>query len=150
MIARQNSSLTGLQHQGKPMTFRGCCTRLAVVTAVFAGAQFAHAAESCDKLAPCAAKACRMDAQIAQAKADGDAKRLAALERASAEGAHCSDDGLKQKRKVALEQAQRRIDQRQAELTKVQASGDAAKIKKAQRKLDSARHAYAEIESSPL
>jgi hypothetical protein len=124
--------------------------RLAVIVAVSGGAQLAYAAESCDKLAPCAAKSCRLDAQIAQAQADGNAKRLAALQRESAESAHCSDDGLKQKRKVALDQAQRRIDQRQAELTKVQASGDAAKIKKAQRKLDSARHAYAEIESSPL
>ena len=132
------------------MTFRDWCMRLAVVTAVFAGAQLAHAAESCDKLAPCAAKSCRIDAQIAQAKVDGNAKRLAALERASAESAHCSDDGLKQKRKVALEQAQRRIDQRESELTKAQTSSDAAKIKKAQRRLDSARHAYAEIESSPL
>ena len=58
----------------------------------------------------------------------------------------CNDDGLKQKRKVALEQAQRRIDRREAEARKVEASGNAAKVKKAQRNLESARKAYAEIE----
>ena len=64
--------------------------------------------------------------------------------------AHCSDDGLKQKRKVALEQAQRRIDQREADLKKAEAGGNAAKIKKAERKLESARKAFADIKSSPL
>jgi hypothetical protein len=63
---------------------------------------------------------------------------------------HCSDDGLKQKRKVALEQAQRRIERSEAELRKAEAAGDAKKIKTAQRKLDSARHAFAEIRNSPL
>ena len=43
--------------------------------------------------------------------------------------AHCSDDGLKQKRKVALEQAQHRIDRREAELKKVEATGNATKTK---------------------
>src|SRR5262249_56229473 len=35
-------------------------------------------------------------------------------------------------------------------LEQAQASGDAAKIKKAQRKLDSARKSYSDIEKSPL
>ncbi|TMH29203.1 MAG: DUF1090 domain-containing protein [Betaproteobacteria bacterium] len=54
---------------------------------------------------------------------------------------------LKQKHKVALDQAQKRIEQRASELEKAQASGDASKIKKAQRNLDSARKAYAQIEN---
>ena len=54
---------------------------------------------------------------------------------------------MKQKHKVALDQAQKRIEQRASELEKAQASGDASKIKKAQRNLDSARKAYAQIEN---
>jgi hypothetical protein len=37
-----------------------------------------------------------------------------------------------------------------AELKKAEASGDAAKVKKAQRNRESARKAYAQIEKSPL
>ena len=84
------------------------------------------------------------------AKSKGDAKRLASLERERGQMARCSDEGLKQKRKVALDQAQKKIDKRASELEKAQASDDATRIKKAQRNLDSARKAYAQIENSPL
>lgn len=123
---------------------------IAIATAVAVAAPLAAAAGSCDALEPCAAKACRLDAEIAQAKAKGKTRQLAALERARAEMVRCNDDGLKQKRKVALDQAQRRIDRRDAELKKAEASGGAAKIKKAQRNLESARKVYAQIEKSPL
>ena len=123
---------------------------IAIAIAVSVAASLAGAAASCDSLEPCAAKACRLDADIAQAKAKGNTRQLASLERARAEIVHCSDDGIKQKRKVALEQAQRRIDRREAELKKIKADGNAAKVKKAQRNLESARKAYAEIETSPL
>jgi hypothetical protein len=144
-------TLTGGRVQkGKTMTSRCWSIRIAIAIAVSVAAPLAGAAASCDALEPCAAKACRLDAEIAQLKAKGKTRQLAALERARAEMVHCNDDGLKQKRKVALEQAQRRIDRREAELKKAEASGDAAKVKKAQRNLESARKAYAEIEKSPL
>ena len=125
---------------------------ISVAIAVFApvSTEQAFAADACDAREPCAAKACRLDADIARAKAQGKSRHLAALQRARAEMVHCSDDGLKQKRKMALEQAQRRIDQREAELKKAEASGDDAKIKKAQRRVESARKAFAEIQNSPL
>ena len=123
---------------------------IAIATAVSVAAPLAGAAASCDSMEPCAAKACRLDAEIAQAEAKGKTRQVASLQRARAEMVHCNDDGLKQKRKVALEQAQRRIDRREAELKKVEASDNAAKVKKAQRNLESARKAYAEIEKSPL
>ena len=132
------------------MTSRCWSIRIAIAIAVSVAAPLAGAAASCDALEPCAAKACRLDAEIAQAKAKGKTRQLAALERARAEMVHCNDDGLKQRRKVALEQAQRRIDRREAEFRKAEASGDAAKAKKAQRNLESARKAYAQIEKSPL
>jgi hypothetical protein len=124
--------------------------RVAVFTATLTGVQLAHATAACEKMDGCAAKACRIDAQIAEAKADGKGRLLPSLERARAEIAHCSDDGLKQKRKVALEQAQHRIDQRADDLEKATAKGDSAKIKKAQRRLESAHHAFDEIQNSPL
>ena len=131
------------------MIWRCWSIRIAIVIAVSVAAPPAGAA-SCDALEPCAAKACRLDAEISQAKAKGQTRQLAALERARAEAVHCNDEGLKQRRKVALEQAQRRIDRRGTELKKAEASGDAAKVKKAQRNLESARKAYAQIEKSPL
>jgi uncharacterized protein DUF1090 len=110
----------------------------------------ALATTACESLEPCAARACRLDAEIVRAKEKGNAKQLTALERQRADMVHCSDEGIKQKRKMALEQAQARIDRREAELKKLATSGDAAKIKKAERDLQSARKTYAEIEKSPL
>jgi len=132
------------------MTACRWATHIAIAIAVLIAAPLAGAAATCDSMEPCAAKACRLDVDIAQAKAKGNSRQLASLERARAEIVHCNDDGLKQKRKIALEQAQRRIERREAELNKVEASGNAAKVKKAQRNLESARKAYAEIEKSPL
>ena len=132
------------------MNFCAWCIRTAFATAVAVSAPLVLAADSCEQPSGCAAKVCRIDAEIARAKAKGDARQLARLERARAEMIHCSDDGLKQKRKVALEQAQRRIERSEAELRKAESAGDAKKIKTAQRKLDSARHAFAEIRNSPL
>ena len=132
------------------MNFCAWSIRTAFATAVAMSAPLALAANSCEQPSGCAAKMCRIDAEIARAKAKGDARQLARLERARGEMIHCSDDGLKQKRKVALEQAQRRIERSEAELQKAQATGDAKKIKNAQRKLDSARHTLAEMQNSPL
>jgi hypothetical protein len=124
--------------------------RVAIAAILSLGAPLALAAGSSDSPGPCAEKAARIDAQIAQAKAKGNSKTVATLERARSEMVHCSDDGLREKRNMALQQAQQRIDLRQADLKKAEASGDPAKIKKAQRDLDGARKVYAQIESSPL
>jgi hypothetical protein len=132
------------------MSLRCWSMRLAIAAAASLAAPLTLAAASCDSPDPCAARACRLDAEIARAKAKGSTKALARLERERVEMAHCSDDGLKQKRKVALEQAQHRIDRREAELKKVEATGNATKVKTAQRNLESARKAYAEIEKAPL
>jgi len=132
------------------MSARGSFLRVAIAVSAVLSGPFAWAAQPCDALQGCAAKACRLDAEIEMAKSKGDAKRLASLERERGQMARCSDEGLKQKRKVALDQAQKKIDKRASELEKAQASDDATRIKKAQRNLDSARKAYAQIENSPL
>ena len=132
------------------MSLRCRSIHIAIAIAASVTAPLALAAASCDTPDPCAARACRLDAEIERAKSQGATKALARLERERAQMGHCSDDGLRQKRKVALEQAQRRIDLREAELKKVEATGDAAKTKKAQRNLDSARKSYAAIEKAPL
>ncbi len=110
----------------------------------------ALAAAQCAGLDGCAAKACRIDAQLEQAKAAGNTKQIAGLEKARVETQHCSDDGLKAKRQAALAQAQKRIDQRTTELTAAQATNNPAKIKKAQKKLDNAQSVYKELQASPL
>jgi hypothetical protein len=131
-----------------------CCwfIRIAIAAAlsVTIAAPLASAAGPCDELDPCAARACRIDTEIARAKAKGNTKDVARLERARSEMGHCSDEGLKQKRKMALEQAQRRVDQRAADLQKAEASGNAAAIKKAQRKLESARKTLTDLQNAPL
>ena len=132
------------------MPLRDLAATVAMLLATCLATGPAPAATSCDQLSPCAAKSCRLDAQIEQAKAGHNAKALPRLERERSEMAYCDDEGLRQKRKVALEQAQHQIDQREAELKKAEGGGNPARIKKAQRKLDSAREAYTEIENSPL
>ena len=124
--------------------------RVVILGVLGFAAPLGWAATACESLEPCAARACRLDGEIARAKDKGNARQLAALERQRADMVHCSDDGIKQKRKMALQQAQARVDRREAELRKVEATGDAAKLKKAERNLHSARKAYAEIEKSPL
>ena len=125
-------------------------TAIATTLYITMAAPLAFAAGPCDELDPCAAKACRIDTELAQAKAKGNARDVARLERARSEMGHCSDEGLKQKRKMALEQAQRRVDKRAADLQKADAAGDAAAIKKAQRKLESARKTLTDLQNSPL
>ena len=124
--------------------------RLALA-AVALGAPFAHAAAPCEDLKdPCAARTCRIDADLAKARAKGNASDVARLERARSEMSHCSAEGLEQKRKMALEQAQRRVDQRAADLKKAEASGNPAAIKRAQGKLDSAQKTLADLQKAPL
>ena len=123
---------------------------LAFAAAFALAAPLASAAGACDALTPCAARLCRLDADIAKAKDKGDAKTVAALQRQRADMVHCSDEGVKERRKMALQQAQMRIDKREAELKQAEATKDPSKIRKAQKNLDSAQKSYAEIEKSPL
>src|SRR5262249_19088922 len=121
---------------------------IAVVSAAALGAPLANAAVACEDVKdPCAARACRIDADLAKAQAKGNASDVARLERAKSEMSHCSAEGLEQKRKMALDQAQRRVDQRAADLKKAEATGNAAAIKKAQGKLDGARKTLTDLQN---
>jgi Protein of unknown function (DUF1090) len=124
--------------------------RIVFAVAISSAVPLAWAAGTCESLAPCAARACRLDAESAKAKDKGNAKAIAALERQRADMVHCSDDGIKERRKMALQQAQARIDQREAELKQAEATKNPSKVKKAQRNLESAQKNYADIEKSPL
>ena len=132
-----------------------CCSRSAAfawaaAVAFATPATAAVAAPSCTALQGCAAKACKIDAELAAARSKGNTRLVASLERDKREEVHCDDGGLKQKRKAALEQAQRRVTQREAEFKKAHATGTPSQKKKAQKNLDSARKAYTEIQNSPL
>jgi hypothetical protein len=124
--------------------------RIAVATVLCAASPLSLAAGACDQSDPCAARSCRIDTAMAQAKANGDTKGLAKLEKAKAEMSRCSVDGLKEKRRMALEQAQKRLDKRQEEFNRATLTYDPGKIKRAQRALDDARKAYVDLETSPL
>jgi len=124
---------------------------IATATSIALAAPLSFAAAPCEDLKdPCAAKACRIDADLARAKAKGNANDVARLERARGEMSHCSAEGLEEKRKMALEQAQRRVDKRTADLQKAEASGNPAAVKKAQRNLDGARKTLTDLQNSPL
>jgi hypothetical protein len=51
---------------------------------------------------------------------------------------------------MALDQAQRKVDQRTADLEKAEATGNAAAIKKAQGKLNSAQKTLSDLQKAPL
>ena len=124
---------------------------IAAVGAVALGAPLSCAAAPCEDMKdPCAQRTCRIDADLAKARAKGNANDVARLERARSEMSHCSAEGLEQKRKMALEQAQRRVDQRAADLKKAEASGNAAAIKKAQARLDGAQKTLTDLQKAPL
>ena len=124
---------------------------IALIALAASTSGFAAGAPNCDApVDACAARACRIDAEIARAKAQGNSRELGRLEKERSGMEHCNDDGLKQKRAMALEQAQQRIDRRTAELKEAEAGGDAAKIKKAERRLESARAAFAKMQQAPL
>ncbi len=132
------------------MTLYAWCIRAAVIATASLGVQLAHAAAACEKLEGCAAKACRIDAQIEEAKAAGQ-DQGPSLARARAR----RDRPLQRRRAQAEAKGRARSGAtshrlRQDDLKKAEAKGDPAKIKKAQKNLDSAQHAYDEIKNSPL
>src|SRR2546423_14608470 len=62
---------------------------IGIATAGSVAAPLAFAATSCDTLGPCAPKACRLDADIAQANAKGQTPQPVSLEPAPAANVHC-------------------------------------------------------------
>jgi hypothetical protein len=130
-----------------------CCwfIRIAIAAAlsVTIAAPFASAAGPCDELDPCAARACRIDTEIARAKAKGNTKDVARLERARSEMGHAATRGSSRSGRWRWSKLStgstsvRRISRRRKRAAMPPRS------KKAQRKL-SARKTLTDLQNAPL
>lgn len=97
--------------------------------------------------AACEAQRVRIEAQIERAKAEGNRKELAGLQKAlSANKANCSDASLAAERQRDIQKATKKVADREKDLAEAKRKGDPDKIAKRQGKLDQARQALAEAE----
>jgi hypothetical protein len=68
---------------------------LCVATALLASG--VQAENSCEKLSPCAAKQCELDAQIEAARKEGSMRKVAMLKDMRSEAARCNDTPAEKK-----------------------------------------------------
>lgn len=104
------------------------------------GGLIALPASAAEATGGCAAKREHLQAQIEEAKAQGNKDRQSGLQTALREvTAHCDDASLQQARKQKVLDAQHEVATREAELRKAMDKGDQAKIDKRKNKLAEAR-----------
>ncbi len=97
-------------------------------------------------LTGCAAKRAAIETQLEQAKAQGNANRVAGLQTALEKvKTYCTDASLSQERKQNVLDAEKEVAQREKDLRKAMNKGDAQKIEKRKDKLAEAR---AELEQA--
>ncbi|MED5607647.1 DUF1090 domain-containing protein [Pseudomonas sp. JH-2] len=114
------------------------------LAALFAASAFA--AESAQPLTGCAAKQAAIAGKLEEARARGDKGAIAGLETALEQArTYCTDGSLAQKRTQRVLDAEREVSQRENDLRKAMAKGDAEKIEKRKDKLAEAR---AELEQA--
>ncbi|WP_036595320.1 DUF1090 domain-containing protein [Ottowia thiooxydans] len=90
--------------------------------------------------AACAAKRANIEAQLQEATARGRKQEIAGLQKAlKANKARCTDELLAKEREKDIKQAQKKLAERERDLSAAQLKGDAKKIEERQRKLDEAR-----------
>ncbi|MDG9926576.1 MULTISPECIES: DUF1090 domain-containing protein [unclassified Pseudomonas] len=88
----------------------------------------------------CAAKRERLEAQLEEAKSQGNRDRQAGLEKALGQVVdHCDDASLHKTREEKVLEAEHEVRTREAELEKALKKGDPAKIDKRKTKLAEAR-----------
>lgn len=95
----------------------------------------------------CDAKRSSIEKEIANAQAQGNAKRVEGLKTALAEmNDNCTDEALRNKAQRKVTEAENKLSERQQELQKARHDGkDAKKIAERQRKVDEAQ---AELEKT--
>ncbi|KQO24086.1 hypothetical protein ASF11_22645 [Acidovorax sp. Leaf76] len=108
-----------------------------------------HAAPAlaADASPACAAKQARIEAQLAEATAQGRTREVAGLRQARRSNkAHCTDAWLAKERDAEIRKATKKVAEREKSLAEAQKKGDAKKIAARQAKLDEARSALAEAQ----
>jgi hypothetical protein len=86
----------------------------------------------------CAAKQQSIEKELAIAREKGNKRRVAGLEKAQKEAQECSDQELRSERMDKVRSAAAKVQERQDDLRKDEAKGDASDIAKSQRKLNEA------------
>ena len=95
----------------------------------------------------CVAKRTSIEAQIAEATAQGHKSRLNGLNTAlRANKANCTDASLAKERDRDIKAAQKKVTSREKDLAKAEKKGDAQKIASRRAKLDEARADLARAE----
>ncbi len=109
------------------------------------------AAEMSAPVPECLLKSQDISSKLQQAKADGDKRQQAGLEKALSEAnANCSETSLLKQREQKVLEAKREVSRRQTDLNQAMAKGDPEKINKRKDKLAESRkellEAQAELE----
>jgi len=95
----------------------------------------------------CEVKEQILEKKIAIAKARGNSRQLAGLERSLANvRQYCTDDSLRGNAEMKVLEKQEKVMEREAELEEARAKGDAKKIAKRERKLHAAQAEVAAAE----
>lgn len=111
----------------------------------------AFAASEAPTSPACAAKRASIEAEIAEAKANSNRRKLPGLEMAlAANKRNCTDASLEAARKKDIASASQKVKRREADLAAAQKKGDQKKIDKQQQKLDEARDALTKAEQPLL
>jgi Protein of unknown function (DUF1090) len=96
----------------------------------------------------CAAKRQELNQQIEQAHASRNGQQEAGLKRALEENQeHCIDDSLKARRHKKVAELQEEVTEREADLKKAEAKGNARKIEQRKAKLAEAQKDLADAQS---
>lgn len=120
-----------------------CC---AAALLVFAAPAFAAEPSSA-----CQAKRRNIEAQLANATEHGRKQEVAGLKRAlRANQSHCSDEILEEERLSRIQQAQKKVAEREKSLREAVQKGDPNKLAERQARLDEARRELAEAEQPVL
>lgn len=120
----------------KPLVLCACVLALHAAPALAADASPA-----------CAAKQARIEAQLAEATAQGRNREVAGLKQAlRGNKAHCTDAWLAKERDAQIRQATKKVAEREKSLAAAEKKGDAKKIAARKAKLDEAQKALAEAQ----
>lgn len=124
---------------------------LVLALACTLGAPALLAGEQAPAASECVLKGQEINGKIQQAKADGNKKQQAGLEKALAEvKANCTETSLLKQREQKVLDAKREVSRRQTDLNKAMSKGDPERINKRKDKLAESRKelvdAQAELE----
>lgn len=116
-----------------------CCASALLVLAAPASAAEPSSA--------CQAKRRNIEAQLANATENGRKQEAAGLRRAlRANQSHCTEESLEKARNADIQQAQKKVAEREKSLREAEQKGDPKKRAERQAKLDEARRELAEAE----